>query len=195
MFYRGRDGEESKAKMEEVFDIEGLPSYLPKEEQKVTPLEKLKRRRITHLKIDIDVKDIQITYATPDGRFLSVLGDRKVHIYSLQSQKPIAVYQANVNYWLGIRTLNGTDDSKYILFQSKKGQISQWSTKLKKIVATYHSDKESDGQSPFLDIVLNTNSQFWACTERNACLWNLDYKCLITRIVHPERNYIYLMMA
>jgi WD40 repeat protein len=78
-------------------------------------------------RINVPLKGITGCYVTPDSEFMvSMTKNEQVTLWNIKSRTMITTFQTNTSYWLQIRPINGTKDSRFIFFQKEKGEVSQW---------------------------------------------------------------------
>ena len=83
--------------------------------------------------------------------------------------------------------MNGTDNSKRIYFQTKKGQVVEWSTKLKKIVHRFlHLDH-------VIDLIVHKNEKMYTSTEEIIKLWDCKHRFMLRKFYHKDSNFIYMV--
>jgi len=89
-----------------------LPTELPKK-----PIAFTERRRSYHDQTPLALEGyVNIAYSTPDGKYLAAMTQSQIQIWSLLCNQKLFSYNVKGNFWLGLKSLNGTEDSKCILF-------------------------------------------------------------------------------
>mmetsp|Transcript_21643 Transcript_21643/g.15893 ORF Transcript_21643/g.15893 Transcript_21643/m.15893 type:complete len:178 (+) Transcript_21643:1332-1865(+) len=124
--------------------------------------------------------------------YMGLMSKTNLDLWNIQSKTLVKQYEVKANFWLGIRSLNGTVDSLFIFFQQEEGEIHQWSTETQEIVHTYNLN------ALILDIVVTNDLEkncMYCSSERYVFGIDIPSKTEMWKIPHPEANYIYLVMS
>ncbi len=69
-------------------------------------------------RINVNLKGVDNCYMTPDNMYLAILGKKIIEIWNIQSRTMVKSYEISCKHrQMILKTVNGTRDSEYIMFQ------------------------------------------------------------------------------